>query len=63
MCDGFNECFNRVWLSDALDYFGEKIFYGLLSFLDDYSIGDLHDANIGYIGMRPVLVDYSSFND
>ena len=35
----------------------------LLSFIDDYDISDLHDANIGYIGMRPVLVDYSSFND
>lgn len=63
MCDGMGECFNRVWLSDAFDYFGEKIFYGLLSFIDDYNISDLHDGNIGYIGMRPVLVDYSSFND
>ena len=63
MCDGMAECFNRVWLSDAFDYFGEKTFYELLSFIDEYDISDLHDANIGYIGMRPVLVDYSSFND
>lgn len=63
MCDGIGECFNRIWLSDALDYFGEKVFYNLLSFIDDFEISDLHDGNIGYIGMRPVLVDYSSFND
>lgn len=63
MCEGIGECFNRIWLSDALDFFGEKVFYGLLSFIDDYDISDLHDANIGYIGMRPVLIDYSSFND
>ena len=63
MCDGMAECFNNIWLSDALDFFGEKQFYNLLNFIDDYNISDLHDANIGYIGMRPVLVDYSSFND
>lgn len=63
MCEGHVECFNSTWLSDALDFFGEKVFYNLLSFIDDFDISDLHDANIGYIGMRPVLVDYSSFND
>lgn len=63
ICDGLGECFNRIWLSDAFDYFGEKIFYGLLEFINSFDISDLHDGNIGYIGMRPVLIDYSSYND
>lgn len=63
ICDSVGECFNRIWLSDAFDYFGEKVFYNLLEFINSFNISDLHDGNIGYIGMRPVLVDYSSFND
>lgn len=63
ICDEIGECFNRIWLSDVFDYFGEKTFYNLLNFIDDYNISDLHDGNLGYIGMRPVLVDYSSYND
>lgn len=63
ICEGIGECFNRIWLNDAFDYFGEKIFYSFLDFLESFNISDLHDGNIGYIGMRPVLIDYSSFND
>lgn len=57
------DCFNPNWLSDVLNFFGERIFYKLLNFISDADISDLHNGNIGYIGMRPVLVDYSSFND
>lgn len=63
MCEGVGECFNKIWLRDAFDYFGEKIFYNFLDFIENFNIRDLHDGNLGYIGMRPVLVDYSSFND
>lgn len=57
------ECFNKMWLSDVLNYFGESIFYKLMNFIHDTEIRDLHGGNLGYIGMRPVLVDYASFND
>ena len=54
--------FNIEWLSDAFHYFGEKMFHKLLEFIRTVGINDLHDGNIGYIGNRPVLVDYSSFD-
>ena len=54
--------FNLDWLSDVFYYFGEKVFYKLLDFIDLVGINDLHDKNIGYIGDRPVLVDYSSYD-
>jgi hypothetical protein len=54
--------FNIEWLSDAFHYYGEKMFHKLLEFIRTLGINDLHDGNIGYIGNRPVLVDYSSFD-
>lgn len=54
--------FNLEWLSDAFHFYGEKVFHKLLEFIRTVGINDLHDGNIGYIGNRPVLVDYSSFD-
>lgn len=61
-CDkkGF-ACFNPIWIADALEYYGEKKFNKIMSFIKSSQIGDLHDDNIGYIGLRPVLIDYSDF--
>lgn len=58
--NGFS-CFNPIWIADALDYYGQKMFNKMMSFIKSYRIGDLHDENIGYIGQRPVLIDYSDF--
>lgn len=55
-------CFNAEWLSDVIDYYGQDIFQKFMNFLREEDITDLHSANIGYIGDRPVLVDYSSFD-
>ena len=56
-------CFNECWLSDLLDYCGDRIFSLFMSFLKDNEFDDLHSSNIGYINGVPVLVDYSGFND
>lgn len=56
-------CFNECWLSDLLDYCGDRIFSLFMSFLKDNEFDDLHSSNIGYIDGVPVLVDYSGFND
>lgn len=56
-------CFNACWLSDLLDYCGDEDFKLFMSFLRDNKFDDLHSSNIGYIGEKPVLVDYSGFND
>lgn len=57
---GFS-CFNSIWIADALEYYGQKGFNRMMSFIKSYGIGDLHDENIGYIGRQPVLIDYSDF--
>lgn len=51
--------FNLEWITDAYNYYGDKQFHKIMIFIS--SIGDLHEANIGYIGSRPVLIDYSDF--
>lgn len=54
---GFNVC----WLKDFLEFFGEEILKQLYNFIDTYNINDLHTGNVGYIGNRPVLIDYSGY--
>ena len=56
--------FNLVWQTDVLEYYGEKAFNKMMEFFkDNYIDSDLHDGNIGYIGTRPVILDYSSWWD
>jgi hypothetical protein len=50
------------WLTDFRLYYGKDIFLDFIDFIktkgwDD----DLRNENIGYIGDRPVLIDYSGF--
>lgn len=53
------------WVSDAIDWYGEKAFLKFAQFLSDYNITDLHRSNYGYIEetLRPVLIDFSGFYD
>lgn len=44
-----------------LYYYGEEKFKAFIKFANDYNINDLHSGNIGFIGDRPVLIDYSGF--
>lgn len=52
---------NWIWAADALAYYGKKKFNKFMKSIVD--IGDLHESNIGYVKGRPVLVDFSDFND
>jgi hypothetical protein len=54
-------CFDPEWLADVFEYYGAKTFNKLMNFIDEYDIMDLHTDNIGYIGTRPVLLDFSDF--
>lgn len=53
--------FNMKWLTDVLDYYGEKQFDIFVNFIN--TLSDLHNQNIGYIGDRPVIIDFSDWND
>lgn len=54
-------CFNAQWLTAFIEYHGKEKLEAFYNFIDDYDIGDLHDDNIGYIGDRPVIIDYSNY--
>lgn len=49
------------WQADALEYYGPKQFDKIMSFIQRNEIGDFHNSNLGYIGNRPVFLDYSDF--
>jgi len=59
--DGWGTWWQPVWQTDAFEYYGEKQYKKLMQFIYDYGIDDLHRENIGYIGRKPVLFDYSSW--
>lgn len=54
---------NWIWIADAFEYYGKKKFNKLMSFINGEGIQDLHNGNIGYIGKKPVLIDFSDFNN
>ncbi len=54
-------CFDSSWIGDAIQYYGEKRANKIMSFIDKHQIGDLYEDNIGYIGNRPVLIDFSDY--
>lgn len=49
------------WLLDAFEYYGQERLLEFFSFVRDAKINDIHIDNVGYIGNRPVLLDYSGF--
>ena len=54
-------CFNPLWIADFVEQYGKEEFRRLSLFLDEMSIGDLRDCNIGYLDGAPILFDYSGF--
>ena len=51
------------WEADLLVQYGIEIFKKFKKYLKDNWITDLRDANIGYVGKKPVLVDYAGFDN
>lgn len=56
-------CFDELWIADFFDTYGEDEFIKLTAFLDEFNIGDLRRANIGYIDGLPILLDYAGYNE
>ena len=51
------------WEADLLVQYGIETFKKFKKYLKDNWITDLRDANIGYVGKKPVLVDYAGFDN
>lgn len=63
-CDShYFNCFNPIWLSDFMEYYGKQSFYSFMEFIEDECINDLHSGNIGYIGNKPVVFDYAGWHE
>ena len=59
--DKTNMPINIDWLTDLRLYHGDEKFSSFLSFIKNAQWDDLREDNIGYIGNKPVLVDYAGF--
>ena len=51
------------WEADLFVQYGIEKFKKFKKYLKDNWINDLRDANIGYVGKKPVLVDYAGFDN
>lgn len=54
--------FSPTWLFYAFNYYGEDYIFRLLSFIKEEEICDLHCGNLGWVGNKPVIVDYAGFD-
>lgn len=59
--EGDYTCFNKWWMGDVINIYGEIVLKKLLNFLRTKGIGDLHDGNIGYKDCLPIILDYGDF--
>ena len=61
LVNNFVNIASNLFKYKGLEFFGEEILKQLDRFIDTYGINDLHTSNVGYIGNRPVLIDYSGY--
>ena len=52
---------NLEFLGYMIKYYGKEKILTLCEFLYENRLNDFHSSNIGFIGDRPVLIDYSGF--
>ena len=56
--------FSRLWLAEAIEWYGEELVERLIDFVNDQHINDLTCGNAGYrADGAPVLLDYSGFSE
>lgn len=51
----------RAWVESALRVYGKKFMRRFEEFTCRCEVNDLHQANVGYIGNRPVIIDYAGY--
>lgn len=65
--DESNQCgwldLDSYWRCDVLKYYGKEKYKAFINYIADTNIEDLHSGNIGYINSRPVLIDFSGWNN
>lgn len=49
------------WQRDAIEYYGLKQFNKIMNFIMEAEIDDLYRRNLGYVGNRPVILDWGGY--
>lgn len=52
---------DRNWLSMVISLYGKRFCRSLEQWSKENRVNDLHNANIGYINGKPVILDYSGY--
>lgn len=59
--NGYGRDLNELWAKVAVSIYGKRKVIALCEFVKKYHINDLHGSNIGYIGISPVILDFSGY--
>lgn len=59
--NGYGRNLDGLWAKVAVSLHGKRKVIALCEFVKKYHINDLHGSNIGYIGISPVILDFSGY--
>lgn len=59
--NGYERDLDGLWAKVAVSLHGKRKVIALCEFVKKYHINDLHGSNIGYIGISPVILDFSGY--
>lgn len=59
--NGYGRELDGLWAKVAVSLHGKRKVIALCEFVKKYHINDLHGSNIGYIGISPVILDFSGY--
>lgn len=59
--NGYGRDLNGLWAKVAVSIYGKRKVIALCEFVKKYHINDLHGSNIGYIGISPIILDFSGY--
>ena len=59
--NGYGRDLDGLWAKVAVSLYGKRKVIALCEFVKKYHINDLHGSNIGYIGISPVILDFSGY--
>ena len=60
--NGYGRDLDGLWAKVSVSLYGKRKVIALCEFVKKYHINDLHSSNIGYIGISPVILDFSGYN-
>ena len=60
-CGMYYDGLDRNWLSMVISLYGKRFCRSLEKWSKENRVNDLHNANIGYVKGKPVILDYSGY--